>query len=63
MEDSSTEVSKHLVETEAATYGYGNLLPCAFLVCYSPDWWVDTGANIHTTRRVGLFDVLIGHNI
>jgi hypothetical protein len=26
------------VETEAATPEYGNLLPSAFSVCYSPDW-------------------------
>ena len=39
--------SVNTVETEAATSGYGKFLPSAFSVCYSPDWWVDTGANIH----------------
>jgi len=42
-------------ETEAATSGYGNLLPYAFLVCYSPDWWVDTGANIDVYVDASLF--------
>jgi hypothetical protein len=56
--------SANTVETEAATPGYGNLLPSVFSVCYSPDWWVDTGANIYvcadiffcflSTRQAGL---------
>jgi hypothetical protein len=29
--------SANTVKTEAATPGYGNLLPSAFLVCYSPE--------------------------
>jgi hypothetical protein len=29
--------SANTVETEAATPGYGNLLPSVFSVCYSPD--------------------------
>jgi hypothetical protein len=47
--------SANTVETEAATPGYGNLLPSAFSVCYSPDWWVDTGANIHVCADISLF--------
>jgi hypothetical protein len=35
------------VETDARTIGYGNLLPTVLSVCHSPDWWIDTGANIH----------------
>jgi hypothetical protein len=31
------------------------LLPTAFSVCHSPDWWVDTGANIHVRADVSLF--------
>jgi hypothetical protein len=27
----------------------------AFLVCHSPDWWVDTGANIHVCVDIFLF--------
>jgi hypothetical protein len=34
------------VQTDVGTTGYGNLLPIVLLVCHSPDWWIDTGANI-----------------
>ena len=47
--------SVNTVETEAATSGYGKFLPFAFSVCYSPDWWVDTGANIHVCADFSLF--------
>jgi hypothetical protein len=30
-------------------------LPAAFLVCNSPDWWVDTGVHIHVCADVFLF--------
>jgi hypothetical protein len=30
-------------------------LPTAFSVCHSPDWWVDTSANIHVCADVSLF--------
>jgi hypothetical protein len=35
--------------------GYSNLLPTILLVCHSPDWWVDTSANIHVCADVFLF--------
>jgi len=35
--------------------GYGNLLPTLILVCHSPDWWIDIGANIHVCADVSLF--------
>ena len=35
--------------------GYDNLLPTVLLVCHSPDWWVDTGANIHVCADISLF--------
>ena len=35
--------------------GMVNFLPSAFSVCYSPDWWVDTGANIHVCADFSLF--------
>ena len=35
--------------------GYDNLLPTVLSVCHSPDWWVDTGANIHVCADVSLF--------
>ena len=47
--------SVNTIETEAATSGYSKFLPFAFSVCYSPDWWVDTGANIHVCADFSLF--------
>ena len=41
------------IETDADASGYGNL--SAFTVCSSPDWWVDTGANIHVCADKSLF--------
>jgi len=41
------------VETDAGAFEYGNL--SAFAVCSSPDWWVDTGANIHVCADKSLF--------
>jgi hypothetical protein len=37
------------------TSGYGNLLPTVLSVCHSPDWWVDTGANIHVCSDISMF--------
>ena len=45
----------NIVETDAGTMGYDNLLPTVLLVCHSPDWWVDTGANIHVCADISLF--------
>ena len=39
--------SANTIETHAGTSGYGNLLPTVLSVCHSPDWWIDTGANIY----------------
>nr|ABG66107.1 retrotransposon protein, putative, Ty1-copia subclass [Oryza sativa Japonica Group] len=36
------------------TSGYGKFLPTIVSVCHSPDWWVDTGANIHARRGSSL---------
>jgi hypothetical protein len=47
--------SVNTIETEAATSGYGKFLSSAFSVCYSPDWWVDTGANIQVCADFSLF--------
>jgi hypothetical protein len=44
-----------IVETDARTTGYGNLLPTVLSVYHSPDWWVDTGVNIHMCADVSLF--------
>jgi hypothetical protein len=41
-------------ETVEGTSGYGNLLPIVLSVCQSPEWWVDTGANIHVCADISL---------
>nr|AAP44618.1 putative polyprotein [Oryza sativa Japonica Group] len=42
--------SANMVISEGrGTSGYGKLLPTVLSVFHSPDWWVDTGANIHFT--------------
>jgi hypothetical protein len=41
-------------ETAEGTLGYGNLLPTVLLVCQSPEWWADTGANIHVCADISL---------
>jgi hypothetical protein len=41
-------------ETIEGTWGYGNLLPTVLLVCQSPEWWADTGGNIHVCACWGL---------
>jgi hypothetical protein len=42
-------------ETEEGTSGYGNLLPTILSVCQSPEWWANTGANIHVCDDISLF--------
>jgi hypothetical protein len=42
-------------ETTEGTSGYGNLLPTVLSVCQSPEWWADTGANIHVCADISLF--------
>ena len=44
-----------MVEADGGTSGYGNLLPTVLSVFHSPDWWVDTGANIHVYADISLF--------
>ena len=34
---------------------YGNSLPFVLSVCLSPEWWMDSGANIHMCADVSLF--------
>jgi hypothetical protein len=42
-------------EAEGATSRYDNSLPIVLLVCHSPEWWMDTGANIHVCVDASLF--------
>jgi hypothetical protein len=42
-------------ETVEGTLGYGNLLPTVLSVCQSPEWWADTGANIHVCADISSF--------
>ena len=42
-------------KTGDGTSGYGNSLPFVLSVCNSPEWWMDSGANIHVCADVSLF--------
>jgi hypothetical protein len=44
-----------MVEAEGGTSGYGNSLHTVLSVFNSPDWWIDTGANIHVCDDKSLF--------
>nr|ABB47331.1 retrotransposon protein, putative, Ty1-copia subclass [Oryza sativa Japonica Group] len=44
-----------VISEEGGTLGYGKFLPTVLSICYSPDWWVDTGANIHVCVDISLF--------
>jgi hypothetical protein len=44
-----------MVEAEGGTSGYGNPLHTVLSVFNSPDWWIDTGANIHVCADKSLF--------
>jgi hypothetical protein len=34
---------------------YDNFLPTILSVCSSPEWWIDTGANIHVCADISMF--------
>jgi hypothetical protein len=42
-------------ETGDGTSGYGNSLPFVLSVCNSPEWWMDSGANIHVCADASMF--------
>ena len=42
-------------EAEGRTSGHGNSLPTVLLVYHSPEWWMDTRANIHVHAEASLF--------
>jgi hypothetical protein len=35
--------------------GYGNVLPKFLSVCKSPEWWLDTDANVHVYDDIFCF--------
>jgi hypothetical protein len=47
--------SANMIEADGGTSGYANLLPTVLLVFHSPNWWVDTGANIYVCADISLF--------
>jgi len=42
-------------EVEGGTSGYGNYLPTVLSVCHSPEWWMDSGANVYVCANISLF--------
>jgi hypothetical protein len=44
-----------VISEPGETLGYGNLLPTVLSFFVSPEWWVDTGANIHVCADASLF--------
>ena len=47
--------SANMIEADGGTSEYGNLLPIVLSVCHSPDWLVDTGANIRVCADISIF--------
>nr|ABA91121.1 retrotransposon protein, putative, Ty1-copia subclass [Oryza sativa Japonica Group] len=43
-----------IISEGGGTSGYGKILPTVLSIFHSPDWWVDTGANIHVGRGSSL---------
>ena len=48
-------VTLNKIEADGGTSGYDNLLHTVLSVCHTPDWWIDTGANIHVCADISLF--------
>jgi hypothetical protein len=44
-----------VVSEGGGTSGYGNFLPTVLSVCSSPEWWIDTSANIHVCADIFMF--------
>ena len=42
-------------ETGGETSGYVNSLSFVLFVCLSPEWWMDSGANIYVCADISLF--------
>jgi hypothetical protein len=39
----------------AGTLRYSNILSTVLSVCHSPEWWINTGVNIHVCADISLF--------
>jgi hypothetical protein len=44
-----------IISEAGGTSGYSNLLPIVLSVCKSPEWWLDTSANVHVCADISLF--------
>ena len=43
-----------IADTEMKDIGYG-IIPTILSVCHSPDWLIDTGANVHVCADASMF--------
>jgi hypothetical protein len=44
-----------IISEAEGTSGHGNLLPTILSVCKSPEWWLDTGTNVHVCVDIFYF--------
>jgi hypothetical protein len=44
-----------IISEAGGTSGYRNLLIKVLSVCKSPEWWLDTIANVHMCADISLF--------
>jgi hypothetical protein len=47
-------------KTEGGALRNGNFVHAILLVCHSPEWWLDTRANIHVCSSIFLFSYQVG---
>jgi hypothetical protein len=53
--DKDGKFANMVISEPTRTSGYGNYLPTVLSVMCSPEWWVDTDANIHVCVDISLF--------
>jgi hypothetical protein len=49
------KIANMVVSEGGGTSGYGDFLPTVRSMCSSPEWWIDTGANIHICADISMF--------
>ena len=49
------QAANMVINENGGISGYDNFLPTVLSVCFSPEWWVDTGANIHVCADISMF--------